>query len=44
MPTVSSDGKFEAWRKHTLMFIKKALLFFQMPGTEKWPKKSEQIF
>lgn len=42
MPTVSSDGNTEAWRKCTLMFIKRALLCFKMPGTEsdlkKWNK------
>lgn len=44
MLTVSHNGKIEAWKNILLMFIKRALLFFQMPGTKKWPKKSEQIF
>ena len=33
MPIVPSDENIEAWRKCTLMFIKRALCF-QMPGTE----------
>lgn len=42
MPAVSSDGNIEAWRKCTLIFIERAFCF-QMPGTEKWSQKLEQI-